>query len=135
MKKFFFWMFTILQVLLLITAYGIQFFSMKKMGMMRYVVFINKEWQSLYPISVLQGFAITFLILLCSSIILYIKIKKDNYFKSKKFLPMLIVDIILTISFVTFTLAYSTVSYRSYYFTSLILAITTLIQDIKIILY
>jgi heme/copper-type cytochrome/quinol oxidase subunit 3 len=124
-----------LQVLLLITAYGIQFFSMKKMGMMRYVLYINKEWQAQYPIFIIQTVAIALLVLLCASIILYVKIKKDNHLKDKKFLPMLIIDIILTLSFVIFTFAFSTESYRSYYFTSLILGVTTLMENIKILVY
>lgn len=135
MKKFFFLVFTILQVLLLVAAYGIQFFSMKKMGMMRYVLFINKEWQSQYPISLLQWVSISFLVLLFVAIILYAKVKRGNYFKSRKFLSMLIIDTILTFSYVIFTLTYSTESYRSYYFTTLILAITTLMQHIKILVY
>lgn len=135
MKNFFFLVFTILQVLLLVAAYGIQFFSMKKMGMMRYVLFINKEWQSQYPISLLQWVSISFLVLLFVAIILYAKVNRGNYFKSKKFLSMLIIDTILTFSYVIFTLTYSTESYRSYYFTTLILAITTLMQHIKILVY
>jgi len=135
MKKFFFLVFTIFQVLLLITAYGIQFFSMKRMGMMRYVLFINKEWQNKYPISLLQYASISILVLLFVAIILYVKVKRGNYFKSKKFLSMLAIDTILTFSYVIFTLAYSTKSYRSYYFTILILAVTALIQHIKVILY
>jgi len=135
MKKLLFWVFTILQVLLLIAAYGIQFFSMKRMGMMRYVVFINNEWEAQYPIALLQYAAMAFLVLLSVAIILYVKTKRDNYFKSKKFSSMLVINIILTLAFVIFTLAYSTKSYRSYYFTSLILAVTTLIQDIKVLLY
>ncbi|MPM14903.1 hypothetical protein SDC9_61267 [bioreactor metagenome] len=135
MKKFFFLVFTIFQVLLLITAYGIQFFSMKKMGMMRYVLFINKEWQNKYPISLLQYASISILVLLFVAIILYVKVKRGNYFKSKKFLSMLAIDTILTFSYVIFTLSYSTKSYRSYYFTIIIFAVTALIQHIKIILY
>lgn len=135
MKKFFFLVLTIFQVLLLITAYGIQFFSMKRMGMMRYVLFINKEWQNKYPISLLQYASISILVLLFVAIILYVKVKRGNYFKSKKFLSMLAIDTILTFSYVIFTLAYSTKSYRSYYFTIIILAVTALIQHIKIILY
>lgn len=135
MKKLLFWVFTILQVLLLIAAYGIQFFSMKRMGMMRYVVFINNEWEAQYPIALLQYAAMAFLVLLSVAIILYVKTKRDNYFKSKKFSSMLVINIVLTLAFVIFTLAYSTKSYRSYYFTSLILAVTTLIQDIKVLLY
>lgn len=102
---------------------------------MRYVLFINKEWQNKYPISLLQYASISILVLLFVAIILYVKVKRGNYFKSKKFLSMLAIDTILTFSYVIFTLAYSTKSYRSYYFTIIILAVTALIQHIKIILY
>jgi hypothetical protein len=135
MKKIFYWVSTILQVILLITACGIQFFSMKKMGMMRYVVFINHEWEAQYPIAAIQYAAIAFLIILSVVIISYVKTKKGNYIMDKKVLPMLIVEVIITLIFVFFTLAYSTESYRSYYFTSMILAITALIQGIKIFVY
>jgi len=135
MKKIFYWVSTILQVLFLITAYGIQIFSMKKMGMMRYVVYINHKWEAQFPIAALQYAAIGLLVLLSVIIILYIKIKKGNYIIGKKALPMLVMEVMITLAFVFFTLAYSTESYRSYYFTSMILAIIALIQDIKILIY
>lgn len=135
MKKAFYWVSTILQVVFLIAACGIQFFSMKKMGMMRYVVYINHVWEDQYPIPALQYAAIAFLVLFSVIILLYVKIKKSNYTMGKKVLSMLIMEVIITLAFVFFTLAYSTESYRSYYFISLILAIITLIQDIKILVY
>jgi hypothetical protein len=134
LKKIFYWVSTILQVLFLIAAYGIQYFSMKRMGMMRYVVFKNHEWEAQYPITILKYAAIAFLVVLCVAGILYMKTKKSNYITNKKTLTMLIVDITLTLIFVLFTLIFSADNYRSYYFTSLILAIITLIQHIKILL-
>jgi hypothetical protein len=133
MKKIFYWIFTILQVFFLITAFGVQYFSMNKMGMMRYVVYINREWESQYPIAALQYAVFTFLVLMSVVIILYIKTKKDNYFTDKELLSMLIGEVIITLTFVFFTLANSTESYRSYYFMSMILAITALIQNIKVL--
>lgn len=135
MKKAFYWISTILQMIFLITAFGIQFFSMKKMGMMRYVIYINYEWEAQYPIAALRYAATAFLVVLAVIIITYLRIKKGNYIIGKKALPMLIVQIIITLAFVFFTFAYSTESYRSYYFTSMILAITAFIQDIKILVY
>jgi uncharacterized membrane protein YoaK (UPF0700 family) len=125
-KKIFYWAATILQVLFFIAAYGIQFFSMKRMGMMRYVVFINREWEAQYPITTLKYSAIVFLVVLCAAGVLYKKTKKN--------LPMLIAGILITLIFVFFTLVFSTENYRSYYFTSLILAFIALIQQIKILL-
>lgn len=135
MKKAFYWVSTILQVIFLITACGIQFFSVKKMGMMRYVVYINHTWEAKYPIPALQYAAIAFLVLFSVIILLYVKTKKSDYNIGKKVLSMLVMEVIITLAFVFFTLAYSTESYRSYYFISLILAIITLIQDIKILVY
>ncbi|MBL4934278.1 hypothetical protein JK636_00745 [Clostridium sp. YIM B02515] len=134
LKKIFYWISIILQVLFVIAAYVIQYFSMKRMGMMRYVVFKNHEWEAQYPITALKYAAIIFLIILCVAAILYVKTKKGNYIKDKKALPMLLAGIVLTLIFVLFTLIFSTGNYRSYYFTSLILAIITLIQHIKILL-
>lgn len=136
MKKVFYWAFTILQVLFMITACGIQIFSMKKMGMMRYIVYTSREWEVQYPIAALKYAVIAFLVVLSAIIIvLYVKTKKNDYITGKKALPMLIVEVIITLVFVFFTLAYSTESYRSYYFISLILAIIALIQDIKILVF
>lgn len=134
LKKIFYWVFTILQVLFLIAAYVIQYFSMKRMGMMRYVVFLNHEWEANYPVTALKYAAIAFLIILCAAEILRVITKKSNYVMNKKTMPMLIADIILTLIFVFFTLIFSTESYRSYYFTSLILGIAALIQHLKILL-
>ncbi|OAA91636.1 hypothetical protein [Clostridium ljungdahlii] len=135
MKKIFYWVSTILQVIFLITACGIQFFSMKKMGMMRYVVYINHTWEAQYPIATLKYAAIAFLVVLCVIILLHAKIKRGKYINNKKALPMLIMEVIMTLAFVIFILAYSTESYLSYYFISLILVIIVLIQDIKILVY
>ena len=135
-KKIFYWVSTILQVVFLITACGIQNFSMKKMGMMRYIVYTSHEWEIQYPIATLKYAVIAFLVVLSAIIIvLYVKTKKGNYIIGKKALPMLVVEVIITLAFIFFTLAYSTESYRSYYFISLILAIITLIQDIKILVF
>lgn len=134
LKKVIYCLSTILQVLLLIAAYAIQYFSMKKMGMMRYVVYLNHEWEAKYPINSIKYAAIIFLIIFCITVILYVKTKKRNYMMSKRNLLMLIANIIITLIFVLLTLILSTENYRSYYFTSLILAIIALIQNIKILL-
>jgi hypothetical protein len=134
-NKIFYWGIVILQALFLVTAYGIQFFSVKKMGMMRYVLYLNREWEAQYPIATLQYAAIALLVVLFIGIILYARTKVDNNFMDRKLLLMLIVEVIVTLTFVVFTFAYSTESYRSYYFACIILAITAILQDIKILVY
>lgn len=134
-NKVFYRVSTIFQAVLLIAAFGIQEFSMKKMGMMRYVVFMNQKWEAQYPITVLQYFSTAFLGILSVSIILYALKKKRSYAICKKILFMLIVAVMLTLVFIFFTLVYSIESYRSYYFISLILGMIVLIQDLKTIVY
>lgn len=136
MKKIFYRTCTALQILFLITANGIQYFSMRKMGMMRYVVYINHKWEEQYPITSLQYVAIALLVVLAIIyFVVYVKIKKNNYVLRRMSLLMLIFQGILTLLFVFFTLTYSTASYRSYYFMSLILAFIALIQAVKILVY
>ena len=130
-KKLFYWIFSVLQVLLLISAYAIQYFSMKKMGMMRYVVFKNHSWENQYPIGAIQYIVIALLVVLAViSILLYVRRKYTLY---KSTLRMILAQVIITLIFVFFTVTYSTESYRSYYFISIILAIITVIQAIKIL--
>lgn len=136
MQKIFFWIATVLQILFLVLAYGIQIFSMKKMGVMRYVVSINHKWEELYSIHILQYIIIGILTLLAIiNIMKIIRMKKDGSVLGKMTLPMAIMLLIITTAFILFTLAFSTESYRSYYFISLILAIVTLIQNLKIFVY
>ena len=135
MKKTFYWSLTILQVLFLIAAYAIQTFSMKKMGMMRYILYINQKWEAQYPITAIRLAAIAALVLLAIVISIGVLIKKDRYITGKNVLPMLIAEVISTLVFVLFALFYSTGNYRSYYITGLILATIALIQNIKIIMY
>lgn len=136
MQKFFYWIATMLQILFLIAAYGIQIFSIKKMGMMRYVVFMNHQWEELYPLHKLQYITLAILTLFALIILIRIaKVKKEGSVLGRMTLPMVIMLAIITTAFTLFTLAFSTESYRSYYFISLILAVVTLIQDLKIFLY
>jgi len=130
-KKLFYWIFSVLQVLLMISAYAIQYFSVKKMGMMRYVVFKNNSWENKYPIVAIQYSVIALLVALAViSILLYVRRK---YTLGKSALRMILAQVIITLVFVFFTVTYSTESYRSYYFISLILAVITLIQAIKVL--
>jgi len=134
MNNIFYWSLTILQVLSLIVAYVIQMFSTKKMGMMRHLIYTNQKWEMQYPIQTMRNISIGFLVIL-SIIILYRLIRKHNYTTNKKALYMILMEVIITIIFVSFTLFYSSESYLSYYFISIALGIILLLQGIKSIAY
>jgi hypothetical protein len=125
------WMLTAVQVLLMITAYGVQTYSMKKMGVMRHIVFLNHQWETKYPIIALKYAAITILSVITVIIIIYIVFKSYN----KKVMSMLLVGVIVTLVFIFFTVFYSPDSYRSYYFMSIALGVTALLQYLKTIMH
>lgn len=127
-KKVFYWISSVLQLILLVSAFGIQYFSMNKMGMMRYVVFMNHKWEEQYPIASLQYAAVALLVAFAAAA--YLK-----YAKIKTALTMIVMQAVTTLVFVVFTLGFSTESFRSYYFISLILAMVAFIQGVKVLMY
>ena len=128
-KKILYIMTTILEVLMLIGAYMINYFTHKKMGMLRHVIHKNYIWEEKYPITNIQYAAILALILLMLAVlIIYIKRKP----KLKKIVTIMnITMVIFVISFIGFTLIYSTEEIRAFYYISLILGLVTLTQIIK----
>lgn len=135
MKRFFYRISTILQVLLLIAAFAIQKFSVTRMGMMRYVVFMNQQWEAQYSIKTLRYVVTASLGILSISIMLYTFKKKWRNTIDKKMLAMSMTTVVLALVSVFFILAYSTESYRSYYFMSMIFTIVVWIQALKAIVH
>lgn len=136
MKKILYQSATILQILLIISAYVIQTLSLKKMGVMRFIVYMNHRWNNLYPIDTFQYIMSSILAILTVIIlIIFFKSNKNGTVLDKVALRMVVLLTIITLVSVLFTLGFSTADYRSYYFISFILAMVTLIQDIKIFVY
>lgn len=129
MNKVFYIIATILQVLLLVGIYVVNYFTRKKMGMLRYVIYKNGIFEEAYPIQQLQYISIlVFIILMILTLVFYIK-KKSKL--NRSILNMNIVMVILTSIYTGFTLLYSTEDFRSFYFMSLMLGLATFIQIIK----
>ncbi|SDI16747.1 hypothetical protein [Desulfosporosinus hippei] len=135
MKKILFRLATILQILFIIIAYLIQTYSVKKMGVMRFVVYINNTWKDLYPIDEILHIAVSILVISTIIILIVFKMIKKGSGLGKEAVSMVVFQIIITLVSTIFTIGFSTEDYRSYYFISFILAIVTLIQNIKIIVY
>lgn len=129
MNKVFYIIATILQVLLLVGIYVVNYFTRKKMGMLRYVIYKNGIFEEAYPIQQLQYISIlVFIILMILTLVFYIK-KKSKL--NRSILNMNIVMVILTSIYTGFTLLYSTEDFRSFYFMSLMLGLAIFIQIIK----
>ena len=128
-KKIFYVLTTILEILLLIGAYMVNYFTQKKMGMLRHVVHKNYVWEDKYPIQTIQYIAIiSLVILMLLVLILYMKRKA----KLKKIVTtMSITMVILVLFFTGFILIYSAEEIRAFYYMSFMLGLMTLIQIIK----
>lgn len=129
LKKIFYILTTILEILLLIGAYMVNYFTHKKMGMLRHVVHKNYVWENKYPIETIQYISIIALIILMLLVlILYIKRKS----KLKKIVTTMSITMVIFVLFFTgFILIYSAEEIRAFYYMSFMIGLMTLIQIIK----
>ena len=128
-KKFFYILTTILEVLFLIGAYMVNYFTHKKMGMLRHVIHKNYVWEEKYPITNIQYASIIVLIILML-LVLILYMKKKSILK-KIVAIMNITMVIFVLFFTGFVLAYSAEEIRAFYYISFMLFVVTLIQIIK----
>lgn len=121
--------FTILQIALVMGIYMVNHFTSKRMGMLRYVLYKNKAFEQICNIEKLQYISIIVLVLL---MILNLGIYIKRRSKLNKNLSIVnIFMVILVVIFVGFNLLYSTDDFKAFYFMSLMLGVTTIIQVIK----
>lgn len=131
MKKALYVLASLIEVLLLTGICAVHYFTKKKMGMARYVVYKNHKWEKAYPIGTLQIAAVIFLAALAVFILLvFIKKRKQA---AKLLYAMTLAMVILTGFYIVFTMIKSTETLRDYYFISGMLALAVLIQEIKTI--
>ena len=130
LNKIFYIILTMLQVLLLVGTYVVNYFTRKRMGMLRFVIYKNINWEQSYPIEQLQYLAIIiFAVLMILVLAIYLKRKSQL---SKNILNMNIIMVILILIYSGFNLLYSTEDFRAFYFMSVMLAVVTFIQIVKI---
>lgn len=107
----------------------VDYFTRKKMGMLRFVIYKNTTWEKLYPIEQIQYLIIIlFLILIISVFLLYSKRKSQL---NKNVLSKNIVMIGFMVIYLGFNLLYSTEDFRAFYFMNIMLAVATFLQIIK----
>ena len=130
LNKIFYIILTMLQVLLLVGTYVVNYFTRKRMGMLRFVIYKNINWEQSYPIEQLQYLVIIiFAVLMILVLAIYLKRKSQL---SKNILNMNIIMVILILIYSGFNLLYSTEDFRAFYFMSVMLAVVTFIQIVKI---
>lgn len=129
MKKVLYIFVTMLEVLCLAGVCEVQYFTRKKMGMARYVVYKNQGWERQYPMEFLTYGAVLALAVLAVAVLLFFLRRRRG--ADKPLLLMNLAMVLFTGAYAGFTLMHSTKDYRAYYFISAILAVLSLLQTIK----
>nr|WP_312984572.1 hypothetical protein [Clostridioides sp.] len=128
-NKLFYLIATLIEVLLLIGVYVVNYFTITKMGMLRHVMHKNSVWEDKYPIVVLLYITVIVLVVLMISVLVLYNKKKEKL--KNTVLPMNIFMVVLGFFYIGFILLYSTEKLNAYYYMSFMLGVAALIQTIK----
>ena len=145
MSKLFFILLNIIQVILFIIAYILDFLSRKKMGVMRHFVYKNSKLNETYNmenvINILCIIIILIAVFALINLIVFIYKRKIKICLSLKFFHKMyfyilnISLIILSILFIIFLKYFSSEKTLAYYYINLIFLIVYIIEFIKLIIY
>lgn len=119
----------ILEIALLIGTYIINYFTVKKMGMLRWVVFKNMTWEKVYPVAMLK--ITTAVILAAATAVVFLFFLKRRKQLKKIAAGMNILMLVLTSVYLGYTIGYSTELMKAYYLISLMLVLAALLQIVK----
>lgn len=129
MKKVLYITATIIEAAGLAGAYAVQYFTRRKMGMARYVVYKNRSWEAAYPMELMtRGLGLA-AVILAVCVLLYFLSRRRR--ASGIVWLMNASMIIMTAISAGFAWINSTANYRAYYFISGILAVVSLLQIVK----
>ncbi|MGL6201994.1 MAG: hypothetical protein ACRC3H_23995 [Lachnospiraceae bacterium] len=120
---------TVLELMLLAGSYAVDYFTRKKMGMARYVIYKNFQWEERYPVEMLKYVSAGGLVLMVLILILLLVKKRKSI--RKYYYWMTAVSVFLSAWTVCFLLTGSREVQRSYYFVAILLTAGAAIQAIK----
>ena len=129
MKKLGYVLMVLLKAAALAGAYIINYFTNKKMGMARWVIYKNQGWERDYPMDTLKTAVMAVLILLTILVFLFFLKRKQE--AGKLLISMNVVMILLTLLYVSYTVISSRETMRAYYFLSLLFGIAAAVQILK----
>lgn len=122
----------ILQILMLTGAFAVNYFTQTKMGMMRHVMFTNKKWESHFYGTTIKNMSIILLsIILIAAIVLMIY-RRRSYMYDLQTKFFIVISMIIIIGTLVFIYAFNTETLLSYYFVSILIYITSVIQVIRL---
>lgn len=129
MKKIVMIIFDILTLALLASGYIIQYFTKRKLGMMRWINFHTYKYQEMLPLELLKYVAVSVIILLTVFIICRFMKKR----KAAKMIDRITITVMAVVTLFDFGFALfsSLESVRAYYFIMSLLSVAALMQIIK----
>lgn len=129
MKKIVMIIFDILTLALLASGYIIQYFTKRKLGMMRWINFHTYKYQEMLPLELLKYVAVSVIILLTVFIICRFMKKR----KAAKMIDRITITVMAVVTLFDFGFALfsSLESVRAYYFIMPLLSVAALMQIIK----
>ncbi|KSV57805.1 hypothetical protein ASU35_15005 [Acetivibrio ethanolgignens] len=129
MKKILYLMVTLLELLLLVGSYAVNYFTVKKLGMVRWVNARGLSWEKSYPIPVIKG-AVLILMIAFTILVLYLFMKQRKALRRITY-PMIGGMLALDILSIGYILFSSFRQMRSYYLISILFAATAFLQLFK----
>ena len=129
MKKIVMIIFDILTLALLASGYIIQYFTKRKLGMMRWINFHTYKYQEMLPLELLKYVAVSVIILLTVFIICRFMKKR----KAAKMIDKITITVMAVVTLFDFGFALfsSLESVRAYYFIMPLLSVSALMQIMK----
>ena len=129
MKKIVMIIFDILTLALLASGYIIQYFTKRKLGMMRWINFHTYKYQEMLPLELLKYVAVSLIILLTVFIICRFMKKR----KAAKMIDKITITVMAVVTLFDFGFALfsSLESVRAYYFIMPLLSVAALMQIMK----
>lgn len=129
MKKIVMIIFDILTLALLASGFIIQYFTKRKLGMMRWINFHTYKYQEMLPLELLKYVAVSVIILLTVFIICRFMKKR----KAAKMIDKITITVMAVVTLFDFGFALfsSLESVRAYYFIMPLLSVAALMQIMK----
>lgn len=117
-----------LELAALTGAYAFHYFTKKKMGMLRHMVYLNGKWEAAYPLPAIKWSILTLLAILLILLIQKIRKKEEIIRLSPSKILALISSVLLCLASMSFIAFSSSKSNYAYYPISLLLTIATSLQ-------
>lgn len=128
-KKSFYVLLTLIEIIMIVAMFLVNYFTKTKMGMLRHIVHKNYLLEQQYPIQLIKYLSIIFLITMMI-LVLRIYFKRRNSIKNILII-MNFVMVLMIFLFIYFILVYSTYDIRAFYYISIMFFVATVLQIIK----